>query len=64
MLNKSFDPNVFHMNNNDHNPILPDGLADQFIYEFLTKINLEISLAINSWTHKERKALLDQVQRE
>ena len=43
---------------------MPEGLADRYIFEFLTSINLDISLAINAWTHKERRAIMMEVQRE
>lgn len=63
---KHVDMNVFKERHGapGANPIVPEGLADKFIYEFLNKINQELVLAIHSWTFNEHKVIQQQVMKE
>ena len=47
------------------NVVMPEApLNDGFIYEFLSKINLELTLAVREWTRKETDVIKKQVEKE
>ena len=43
---------------------MPDALGDGFIYEFLSAINLDLTLAVRDWTRKESEFLRKQIEKE